>query len=158
MPKKKTIQASDRKITYNVKENGKADTGRPNAIDDNVKAKLIEIFHIDGTVEEACWYAGIDVSTFYRKYRADEKFCKEMKAAMQYPFIVAKKTLFKTVLSEREDIAQRWATEYLKRREPRYKDKVEWNVDMNLDVDAKLDLKDKSMIDLEELRKWLLGF
>ena len=52
--KKKVVQASDRKITYNVKENGKADTGRPNAIDDNVKAKLIEIFHIDGTVEEAC--------------------------------------------------------------------------------------------------------
>ena len=29
---------------------------------------------------------------------------------------------------------------------------------MNLDVDAKVDLKDKSMIDLEEIRKGLLGF
>ena len=136
----------------------KSNAGRPRAIDDNVVAKLKEICHIDWTVEQACSYAWIDKATFYRRLKSDEKFCNEMKAAMEYPFIVAKRTLFKTVQSDREDVAQRWAIEYLKRREPRYKDKVENNVDMDLDVDAKVDLKDKSMIDLEEIRKSLLGF
>ena len=160
MAKKITVQASNRKITYETKENWKANTGRPEAIDDNVISKLIEAFHVDATIAEACWYAWITEVTFYRKCKADEKFCKEMRTAMQYPFLKAKKVLFNSMNSEREDIAQKWATEYLKRREPRYKDKVESSVDMELEanVDQKVDLKAKSMIDLEEMRKGLLGF
>ena len=134
--------------------------GRPLKIDDECVAKLIEAFHIDCTIEEACWYAWIDRATFYRRCKADEGFCNKMRTAMQYPFLKAKKVLFNSMDSEREDIAQRGATEYLKRREPRYKDKVESSMDVELDanVEQNIDLKAKSMIDLEEMRKWLLGF
>lgn len=158
--KKITVQAKDRKITYKTKENGKADTWRPDKINDDVIAKLIQAFHVDCTMKEACAYAGIDFSTFWRRRQTDLKFRKKMEDAMLFPFYKAKSVLFNSMDSEREDIAQRWAAEYLKRREPRYKDKVESSVDMELDanVDQKIDLKTKSMIDLEEMRKWLLGF
>lgn len=138
----------------------KSNAGRPTKIDENCIAKLIEAFRIDCTVAEACAYAWIDPSNFYRRCQVDDNFRNEMRAAMQYPFFKAKKVLFNSMNSEREDIAQKWATEYLKRREPRYKDKVESSVDMELDanVDQNIDLRAKSMIDLEEMRKWLLGF
>lgn len=111
-------------------------------------------------MQEACAYAGIDFSTFWRKRQTDLKFRKKMEQARLFPFYKAKKVLFNSMDSEREDIAQRGATEYLKRREPRYRDKVENTVDMDLDanVDEKIDLKSESMIQLEERRKSLLGF
>lgn len=143
-----------------LKVKPKSNTWRPTKIDDNCIAKLIEAFKIDCTVQEACAYAWIDPSNFYRRCQVDDVFRNEMRTAMQYPFFKAKKVLFNSMDSDREDIAQKWATEYLKRREPRYKDKVESSVDMELEanVDQKVDLKAKSMIDLEEMRKGLLGF
>jgi hypothetical protein len=57
MQKKKTVQASNRKITYSVKENGKLDTGRPCKIDESRVNLLVEAFHIDCTVEQACAHA-----------------------------------------------------------------------------------------------------
>lgn len=158
--KKITVQASNRKITYDVKENGRADTWRPEKIDDSIVKLLKEAFEIDCTVEEACAFAGISKVSFYAKCKKDAKFLNEMRAAQLYPFYKAKKVLFNSMESKKEDIAQKWATEYLKRREPRYKDKVENTVDMDLDanIDEKVDLKSESMIQLEERRKSLLGF
>lgn len=160
MPKKVTIQASNRKITFEVKENWKLNTWKPNKIDDSIVQLLKEAFHIDCTIEQACAHAWISKTTFYKKCNEDKTFANEMRAAMQYPFFKAKQVLFNSMDSEREDIAQKGATEYLKRREPRYKDKVESSVDMDLDanIEQQIDLKAKSMIDLEEMRKWLLGF
>ena len=158
--KKITVQASNRKITYDVKENWKADTWRPEKIDDTIVNLLVDAFHIDCTVEEACAHAGISKVSFYAKCKSDKKFLNVMRAAQKYPFYKAKKVLFNSMDSEKEEIAQRGATEYLKRREPRYKDKVENTVDVDLDadIDQKIDLNSMNMIQLEEKRKGLLGF
>lgn len=158
--KKITVQASNRKITYDVKENWKADTWRPEKITPPVVKILVDAFKIDCTVEEACAYAWVSKVAFYEKLRSDKNFAYEIDAARRFPWWKAKQVLFSSMDSEREDIAQKGAIEFLKRREPRYKDKVENTVDMDLDanVDQKIDLKSESMIELEERRKGLLGF
>lgn len=158
--KKITVQASNRKITYNVKPNWKADTWRPWKITPTVVKILVDAFKIDCTVEEACAYAWVSKVAFYDKINSDENFAYEIDCARKFPWWKAKNILFTSMESDREDIAQKGAIEFLKRREPRYKDKVENAVDMDLDanVEQKVDLKAKSMIDLEDMRKGLLGF
>lgn len=101
---------------------------RPTKWTPEIEKKLIEVFHIDGTVDEACSQAGIWTTTYYDWKKADKEFAYRMHAAQKYPFIVARKTLFN---------AAKWgseksAIEILKRRDKRYSEKVDQTQDINL--------------------------
>ena len=91
--------------------------------DEAVLQRLEKIFRMDGTVNEACNYAGICTSTYY-EWLDDPAFCRRMEAAQQFPFLKARKWLMKNI--EREDI--RAIDIFLKKRDPRYKDKSEVDV------------------------------
>lgn len=106
---------------YGKKENWKKATGRPTVFTEDVIQKLESIFRIDWTVDEACWYANISTSTYYEHLKANPKFSEKMSQAQQYPFILARKWLFKNV--QKEDIKA--IESFLKRRDKRYKDKLE---------------------------------
>lgn len=132
--------------------------GRPEKITPEVVKKLKQIFMYDGTVEEACLYAGISKVTYYAKIKKDVNFLNEMNQARLFPYITAKKTLIKSMESDNEAIAQKGAVEFLKRRDKRYADKVEGTMEVDANIDAEVNLKDKSMIELEDMRKKFLGF
>ena len=134
--------------------------GRPESITPEVVNKLKEILKNDWTVEEACLYAGISKVTYYAKLKRDEKFLNEMNQAKLYPYIKAKKTLIKSMESENEAVAQKGAIEFLKRRDKRYADKVENTVDMDVDMNGEVEVKleDKTMLELEWMRKELLNW
>lgn len=134
--------------------------GRPESITPEVVNKLKEILKNDWTVEEACLYAGISKVTYYAKLKRDEKFLNEMNQAKLYPYITAKKTLIKSMKSENEAVAQKGAIEFLKRRDKRYADKVENTVDMDVDMNWEVEVKleDKTMLELEWMRKELLNW
>lgn len=132
--------------------------GRPEKITPDVVKKLKQIFMYDGTVEEACLYAGISKVTYYAKIKKDVNFLNEMNQARLFPYITAKKTLIKSMESDNEAIAQKGAVEFLKRRDKRYADKVEGTMEVDANIDAEVNLKDKSMIELEDMRKKFLGF
>lgn len=132
--------------------------GRPEKITPEVVKKLKQIFMYDGTVEEACLYAGISKVTYYAKLKKDEKFLNEMNQARLFPYITAKKTLIKSMESDNEAVAQKGAIEFLRRRDKRYADKVEGTMEVDANIDAEVNLKDKSMIELEDMRKKFLGF
>lgn len=110
----------------------KKPTGRPTKKTEEVVQKLIDVFKIDWTVEEACAHAWIKKRTYYHWLEHDEEFLHEMEAAKQYAFTLARKTLVKWI--------QSWDTksaiEFLKRRDKRYKDKqeidakIEWTVSL----------------------------
>ena len=85
--------------------------------------RLEQVFRMDWTIAEACRYAGISDTTYY-KWLEDEEFNARMEAAQQYPFLKARKWLMKNI--EREDI--RAIDIFLKKRDPRYKDKSEVDV------------------------------
>lgn len=73
--------------------------GRPRAITPEVVAKLIDGFHNDFTIEEACRNAGISKDTYYDELKRNPKFSDEMDRAQDYPFIMAKKNLLRAVKS-----------------------------------------------------------
>ena len=136
----------------------KKTVGRPEKITPDVVKKLKQIFMYDGTVEEACLYAWISKVTYYAKIKKDVNFLNEMNQARLFPYITAKKTLIKSMESDNEAIAQKGAVEFLKRRDKRYADKVEGTMEVDANIDAEVNLKDKSMIELEDMRKKFLGF
>ena len=160
-PKKKTrqvVQTARGKKVFKLKENGKLDTGRPSLYTEANVKKLEELLQNDCTIEQACDIIGITRKTFYEWRDEHPTFRDRMRRAKAYPFELAKKTLVGLMSSEKEDIALKSSTEFLKRRDPTYKDKAQIEADIDMDVDGDVTLKDKSMIDLEELRKGLLGF
>jgi hypothetical protein len=110
----------------------------------------------DGTVEEACMYAGISKVSYYSWIKEDEKFLNEMNQARLYPYITAKKTLIKSMESSNEAIAQKGAVEFLKRRDKRYADKLEGTIDADVELSGEVELKGKTMIELEDMRKKFL--
>lgn len=92
--------------------------------------RLEEIFREDWTTQEACTYAGISTTTYYDWLEKDHEFARRMEAAKQYPFLQARKGLMKNI--EREDIKA--IDIFLKKRDPRYKDKAE--VEMSATVEG----------------------
>lgn len=91
--------------------------------DEQVIKRLESVFAMDWTVAEACRYAGISETTYYRRCE-DEEFNWRMQAAQQVPFLKARRGLMKNIA--REDI--RAIDIFLKKRDPRYKDKAEVDV------------------------------
>lgn len=133
-----------KKKKYAKKANWKNDTWRPEVITPSTIQKLEAIFKIDWTVTEACLYAWISLATYYTRCEKDAKFSETMARAKQFPFILAKKTLFKSINDENIMIAQKWAIEFLKRREDNYRDKFESKNETTIEL---LSDEDKNIID-----------
>jgi hypothetical protein len=121
--------------------------------------KLVEEFRYDATVEEACSYAGISVSVFYKRLKEDQKFMEEMDRAIKWPFRMCRNKLLDLANNaEKEELQFKASQEFLSKRDLRYKAKTE-NTETTLTTpESQEDLiRNKSMIDLEEMRKKLLG-
>lgn len=100
---------------------------RPCKFSRKIVKKLIDIFKIDWTIEEACSYAGISKQTFYNRLEEIDGFLDEITEAKQFKFIYAKQKLFKSMDSKNDAVSQKWALEFLTRRHPDYKDKDKKN-------------------------------
>lgn len=79
--------------------------GRPSKKTDELVAKLIQAFHDDATIEQACYYSGITKQTYYRWLEEDEDFSYEMTKAQEYPKVLAKRVLVKAMEAGDEKIA-----------------------------------------------------
>lgn len=99
--------------------------GRPTKFTPDCVAKLKEILRIDGTIEQACLYAGVDTRNYYRHLESDEMFRREMEQAKLFPKIFAKRTVFRSMQSKDEKIALKASIEYLSRRDKDRSTKVE---------------------------------
>ena len=139
-----------------IKMEWKKLSGRPTKFTPECISKLEEIFKIDWTVEEACLSAGVSTVQYYEHLKADKDFANKMRSAQLYPYIYAKKTLIKSMDSENEQIKQKGAVEFLKRRDRRYSDKIDSSVELEWNMNVDMNLWDMSMLELDELRKNLL--
>ena len=97
--------------------------------------KILEILRIDWTLEEAWSYANISKSSHYSRIEQKKTFLDKndhfeeveilyedaIEHAKNYAWIYARKTVFKAIVKWDEKISM----EYLKRRDPRYRDKQE---------------------------------
>ena len=158
-PQSVKVNAKDwRTIKYKLRKDGKKATWRPSGMTPEVVNKLVEEFRYDATIEEACSYAWISTKTFYNWIKEDEKFFHEIDRAMKFPFKKARNTLIDLMDSDKEEMRFKASQEFVSKRDSRYKSKSE-NTETTLtqEQDQEDLIRNKSMIDLEEMRKKLLG-
>lgn len=96
--------------------------GRPTKKSDLLVGLLIEAFHDDATIEQACYNAGIDRSTYYEWLKESDDFSYKMEKAQEYPKTIAKNTILNAIKSG----DAKTAMDFIKRREKdRYSERSE---------------------------------
>jgi len=91
------------KNEYNKQKNAKLNK-------DTVK-KLEEVFAIDGSVEEACYYANVSRQSFYTWIKDDPKLKKNLDRLRNRPVLKARQTVNKGIGESYQN-----AMDYLKRK------------------------------------------
>lgn len=66
-------------------------------LSDEIVHKLEEVFAIDGTVEEACFYAGIGRSTYYEWIKENPELADRFEALRNKPVLKARETVIKSI-------------------------------------------------------------
>lgn len=74
-----------------------ADVGRPTKLTPETVTKLEEVFALDGTVEEACFYAEISRNAYYEWIKANPALNDRFEALRQRPFLKARQTIVKAL-------------------------------------------------------------
>lgn len=59
--------------------------------------KLKEVFAMDGTIAEACYYANISVQTYYDWTKKNPKLSEEFNALRERPVLKARQTVIKSL-------------------------------------------------------------
>ena len=67
--------------------------GKFTKLTDETVKKLEEIFLLDGTVEEACYFAGISKQTLYNWFLQNPKMKERMDNMRSDPFLKARRTI-----------------------------------------------------------------
>ena len=71
--------------------------GRNTVVTSEVIAKLVEAFKLDSTIEEACYYAEIHPSTYYRHVKSDPDFARKIEGARCYLILRARETVARNI-------------------------------------------------------------
>ena len=79
-------------MVVNPKKEEKKEMGRPTVITELVLHKLEEVFALDGTDEEACFYAGIAPRTLYNYQKENPEFVQRKEALKEKPILLARRT------------------------------------------------------------------
>lgn len=66
-------------------------------LDKDTVKKLEEVFAIDGSVEEACYYANISRQTYYNWIKGDKELKEKFDRLRQRPVLKARQTVVKSL-------------------------------------------------------------
>jgi hypothetical protein len=69
--------------------------GRPSEMSEEKVKKLEEVFALDGTIEEACFYADISKTTYYNWLEKKPELVDRFEALRQRPILKARQTIVK---------------------------------------------------------------
>lgn len=75
----------------------KSKAGRPSEMSPEKVKKLEEVFALDGTVEEACFYAGITKTTYYNWLEKNPALVDRFEDLRQTPVLKARQTVVKSL-------------------------------------------------------------
>lgn len=92
----------------------KKEVGRPTKYSEEIVAKLESILKIGGTIEQACAYAEINKTTFYRWLEEKEDFATRMEKAKYFSDIMAKNIIVKAITENKDLETAKW---WLEKRE-----------------------------------------
>ena len=102
--------------------------GRPTKLNDDIVVKLENIFKVGANVEEACSYALINKTTYYRWIKEDEGFATKMEAAQHYSNIVAKNVVVDSIVKDKDLSTAKW---WLEKKHPDFQSQ---NQNVNVQV------------------------
>lgn len=91
-----------------------AGAGRPTVFTQEVVRKLEEVFAIDGSVEEACFYAGIGRATYYEWIKDNTELADRFNSLREKPVLKARETVIKSLATAD---GARWYLERKRRKE-----------------------------------------
>ena len=75
----------------------KSNAGRPSEMTPEKLKKLEEVFAIDGTVQEACFYADITHTTYYNWLEKKPELVERFEALRNRPILKARQTVVKSL-------------------------------------------------------------
>ncbi len=67
--------------------------GRPTIMTPIIIGKLEQVFSLDGTVKEACLFAGINPDTYYEYLKKNPSFADRVEALRETPVLLARQTV-----------------------------------------------------------------
>ena len=89
----------------------KKTVGRPTVMTPVVIGKLETVFSLDGTVKEACFYAGINPDTYFEFMKKNPEYTERFEALRQRPVLKARETVVKEITKNYNN-----AMDYLSRK------------------------------------------
>lgn len=78
---------------------------------EEVKRKLMDVFKIGGTVDEACKYVGIAKQQFYNWTEKDPNLLVETEKARAYPIVVARNIVIDSMIRNKDINLAKWYLE-----------------------------------------------
>lgn len=115
--------------------------GRNSIVTVDVVAKLTEAFRLGFSDTDACHYADIDRSTYYRHLESDGDFATQMASAKNYAKLKCCSVLLGAIEEGNIQVCQWWL-------ERRYKDQFGRQIQVN-----SVEEKEKSRAIFEEIRR-----
>lgn len=97
---------------------------RPSEMTDEKVKKLEEVFALDCTIEEACFYANISKTTYYNWLEAEPELVDRFEALRQNPVLTARTTVVNAIKEDAE-----LAMKYLER-------KKKWEFSPKTEIDS----------------------
>jgi len=85
--------------------------GRPSKYNEDAVKKLLDVFKLGGSVEEACSYAGISKVTYYAWVEKRPNLLTEIEQAKLYPSIVARNIIVESMQRNRDVSTAKWYLE-----------------------------------------------
>ena len=82
--------------------------GRPSKFTPDVIVKLKAAFANSFTVEQACYYAGVNKQTYYNWLEKDQRFLDEMEAVREAPTMKAKQVVVGAINSGDVETSKWW--------------------------------------------------
>lgn len=117
--------------------------GRPSEMIEANINKLREVFALDGTIAEACYYANISTQTYYNWIEKNPKLVDEFEALRNRPVLKARGTVIKAL--DQPEIAFR----YLERKAKKeFSQRSELDVNLNLTISELLNDVEKNNKDV----------
>ena len=67
--------------------------GRPTVMTTEVIGKLEQVFSLDGSIKEACFFAGINPDTYYTWIKDKPEYSERFEALREKPILLARQTI-----------------------------------------------------------------